>query len=95
MDVETMYQQVFPDTTDAEVIRDFNWPKLDAIQRASETNPLVIEPGEYHHEPGEFVISDEVETVLFYSYFYNADFRKGSRSAPGWTATTVYDTIKK
>lgn len=92
-DVEYLYGQVFAVQSDGPNIRDFDWTHLDIIHRASDAHPLIIEPGEYHHEPGEFVVSNAVETVLIYSYFYNPVFRQGSQSAPGWTATTVYDMM--
>ena len=91
-DVEQLYSQAF-DSNDSDGIPDIQWPLLDMLSRASSTNSLVIEPGETHLEPGEFIVSNEVKTVLLYSYFYNSNFFESSQSAPGWAATTVYDMV--
>ena len=90
--VEQKYAEVFGNPNAGDV-RHFRWIELDTMPRASDDDALVIEPGESHTEPGEFIISDEVKTVLVYSYFYNSRRSGGDRSAPGWTASTVYDII--
>ncbi len=91
-DVEQLYSQVFHSNDSVDIL-DIQWPLLDMLPRASSTNALVIEPGETHLELGEFIVSNEVKTILLYSYFYNSKSFEGSQSAPGWTATTVYDII--
>ena len=88
-DVEHYYNDAFK----AEGSSYIEWPVLDEVSRRLGHNELVIEPGEYHHEPCEFIVSKDVETILIYSYFYNPEFSENSRSAQGWTATTVYDTV--
>ena len=87
--IEALYAAAF----NSETHTDIDWPVLDEAFRRLGPNELVIEPGEYHHEPCEFIVSREVETVLIYSYFYNTDHFDHSRSAQGWTATTVYDLV--
>ena len=79
-DVEHLYSQAF-DSNDSDGIPDIQWPLLDMLPRASSTNSLVIEPGETHLEPGEFIVSNEVKTVLLYSYYYNSKCFEGSQSA--------------
>ena len=88
---ERLYADAFDQHTGD--ILDVQWPMLDVLPRASGTTVLTIEPGETHYEPGEFIVSNEVTTVLLYSYFYNSAYSEGSRSAPGWTVTTVYDIV--
>ena len=72
---------------------DFDWPVLENVSQLLGPNERIIEPGEYHHEPFEFIVSKEVETILIYSYFYNPKYSRHSQSAQGWTATTVYDIV--
>ena len=88
--IEALYAAAF----NSETHTDIDWPVLDEAFHRLGPNELVIEPGEYHNEPCEFIISRDVETVLIYSYFYNPDHFRHSRSAQGWTATTVYDMVK-
>ena len=90
--VEQKYAEVFGNPNAGDV-RNFRWIELDTMPRASDDDALVIEPGEFHTELGEFIISDEVRTVLVYSYFYNSRHSGGARSAPGWTGSTVYDIV--
>ena len=90
--VARIYAEVLGDIDNDEV-KDFQWEELDTVRRASGDNPLVIEPGESHIELGEFIVSDEVESILAYSYFHNSRHSHGSSSAPGWTASTVYDIV--
>ena len=91
-DVETLYSQSLLDRGGND-ISDIQWPVLDILPRASNVAVLTIEPGQTHHEAGEFIISRDVRTVLLYSYFSNPEYFEGSRSAPGWTASTVYDIL--
>ena len=88
--VEALYAAAF----NSQSHTDIDWPVLDEAFRRLGPNELIIEPGEYHHEPCEFIVSRDVETVLVYSYFYNPDHFENSRSAQGWTATTVYDIVE-
>ncbi len=88
-DVEHYYVESFQAGGDGYV----GWPVLDEIERSLEPNELVVEPGEYHHEPCEFIVSRDVSTVLVYSYFFNLEWSEYSQSAQGWTATTVHDIV--
>ena len=88
--IEALYEAAF----NSETHTDIDWPVLDEAFHRLALNKLVIEPGEYHHEPCEFIVSRNVETVLIYSYFYNSAHFEHSHSAQGWTATTVYDLVE-
>ena len=87
--VELLYKQAFnPDDP-----QNIEWPLLDEIHRQRDPNKLIVEPGESHYEPSEFIISKDTRTILVYSYFYNHAHSEGSRSAQGWTATTFHDIV--
>ena len=60
----------------------YEWPGLDY---RSLTRPLKIEPSDTHEMNHEFVLGNDVESILVYS-FYGSDNR-------GWEATTVYDLV--
>ena len=91
-EIELLYNQTVVNRDDDDVA-DIHWPELEALPRASGTHVLTIEPGETHYETGEFIISRDVRTVLLYSYFFNSEYFEYSHSAPGWTATTIYDIV--
>lgn len=91
-EIELLYNQTVVNRDDDDV-SDIHWPELEALPRASDTHVLTIEPGETHYETGEFIISRDVRTVLLYSYFFNSEYFEHSHSAPGWTATTIYDIV--
>ena len=90
--IENLYPQVFVAENDSNVL-DFQWPVLDTLPRASHAKVLIIEPGESRMELGEFIVLDEVETILVYSYFNNSRSREIAQSTGGWAASTVYDII--
>ncbi len=91
-EVEALYAQVFTHKTYKEV----QWETLDEDRRTWNKNEFLIEPSEAHSETVEFFVStDDVETVLIDSYIHNSRFVPGSRSAPGWGCTTVYDIVKR
>ena len=89
-DIENLYINAFR----SEDHSDIDWPVMENVAKELRRNELVIEPGEYHHEPFEFIVSERVETVLIYSYFYNRKYSQNSQSAQGWAATTFYDILK-
>ena len=91
-EIELLYNQTAVNRDDDDV-SDIHCPELEALPRASDTHVLTIEPGETHYETGEFIVSRDVRTVLLYSYFFNSEYFEHSRSAPGWTATTIYDIV--
>ena len=89
--VELQYDQMF-------VKGDYNslqWPILDEVEGDWSKGELVVEPGESHSETFEFIVLDDVESVIAYTYFYNPRFSKDSNAAEGWGATTVYDMIEE
>lgn len=88
--IENLYINAFR----SEEHSDIDWPVMENVAKGLRQNELVIEPGEYHHEPFEFIVSEEVRTVLIYSYFYNRKYSPHSQSAQGWAATTFYDMLK-
>ena len=88
--IENLYTNAFR----SEDHSDIDWPVMENVSKGLRRNELIIEPGEYHHEPFEFIVSGEVETVLIYSYFYNLKYSEHSQSAQGWSATTFYDMLK-
>ena len=87
--VESLYVQAF----NSDDRQDIDWPLVGEIHLQLGSNELVVEPGESHHEPCEFIISKEVKSIMVYSYFYNQAYSEGSRSAQGWTATTFHDIV--
>ena len=88
-DVVHLYNKAFnPDASS-----DIAWPVLEEIHRRLGPNELVVEPGESHHEPCEFIVTKDVATILVYSYFHNQSHSEISRSAQGWTATTFHDVV--
>ena len=88
-DVEHLYNQSF----NSGAFSSIDWPVLDKIAWQRGPGALVVEPGESHQEPCEFIVSKDVDAVLVYSYFYNRVHMEGSQSAQGWTATTFYDVV--
>ena len=91
-DIESLYRQTFSGSEDNGTV-DIQWPMLYSIARANKSNTLIIEPGQSHQEPCEFIVSKYVRSVLIYSYFYNPDHSLPRQSARGWSATTVYDIV--
>jgi len=90
-DVESLYAGVFLQRE----YDDIQWPILHNIRREWHESELIVEPGEIHPETIEFLVSEEVESVIIYTYFYNSSHMKGDRAAEGWGATTVLDTIEE
>lgn len=82
-EVEGLYAQVFLDEEATHLL----WPTLDEVHRIWGGDTLIIEPGETHQELCEFIVTSSVESVLAYSYSYNAV----SSSPTGWYCTTIYD----
>ena len=88
-DIEKLYAEVF---VDEDGFRDIQWDTLYEMSRTWVENEFIIEPNETHREPFEFIISDDVRSVLVYTYFYNLS---SQNSPEGWGATTFYDIPRK
>ena len=88
-EVERLHFEVF----ESREPKSLEWPTLDELYRQWNEGELVVEPGETHHESIEFLVPDDVECVVIYTYFYNPTHRPGSGSAHGWSASTVYDIV--
>ena len=90
--IEAMYAERLNDGSSQQL----QWTTLDEIHREWTSGRLIVEPGESHPETYEFVILNNVESVIIYTYFYNPRFSSDSNnSAEGWVATTVYDIVDK
>ena len=87
-DIEKLYTEVFVD----EAFRYIQWELLYNAPRTWIENEFVVEPNETHRESFEFIISDDIRSVLVYTYFYNS---RSQNSAEGWGVTTFYDIPRK
>ena len=97
-DVLALYAETFVVDAEGEAAnqtRYIPWPSLQTVRCATEADALVIEPGESHHETVEFIVSDDVNSVIAYSYFYNPNLSRSPDSATDWEATTPYDIIHR
>ena len=88
-DVERLYALASEDREQGSI----GWPTIDEVVRTWDESELVVEPGERHRETIEFIVPDDVESTVVYTYFYNPRYRPSSGSAEGWSAATVYDTV--
>lgn len=56
---------------------------------------FTVEPGETHRELVEFIISNEIETVLIHTDFQNQPEGRISRNLRAWGCNSVYDIVVK
>lgn len=89
-EIESIYDRAF----EVEDYPGIQWAALELADREWQQAELLVEPGESHPETIEFIINSDIDSVLIYTYFYNSKYSKGSHSAEGWHATTVYDIMK-
>ena len=90
--IEAIYEARLEDRSN---VQQLQWATLDEIHREWESGELVVEPGQSHPETYEFIVLNDVESVMIYTYFYNPGFSFGASSAEGWVVTTVYDIVDK
>ena len=90
--IEAIYDARLEDQSN---VQQLQWATLDEIHREWESGELVVEPGASHPETYEFIILNDVTSVMTYTYFYNPRFSSGANSAEGWVVTTVYDIVDK
>ena len=73
-----------------------SWPIIGRMQRVWEDPSLVVEPGETHLETFEFIVSKwDDQSLLLYTYFYNAEAKRHPTMKGGWSATTMYDVFDR
>lgn len=89
-EVVKLYKQRFV-TGETEEIE---WEALDVIRRNWDAQSLIVEPGETHPETYEFIVAGSVETVLVNTFFTNSPLPVENSQSKGWTAVTVYDTLR-
>lgn len=98
-------QQIAPITDDAvgrihaEFIKneldDFRWPLLSRNRYHWGNGEFNVEPGETRRELVEFIIPNEIETVLIRTDFRNHPDGRISRNARVWGVNSVYDMLTK
>lgn len=87
-DIEKLYTDAFVNNA----FRYIQWELLYNVPRTWTENKFIIEPNETHRESFEFIISDDIRTVLVYTYFRNL---RSQNSVDGWGVTTFYDIPMK
>ena len=87
-DLEKLYTEAFVDNA----FRHIQWEVLYNAPRTWIENEFVVEPNETHRESFEFIISDDIRSVLVYTYFRNL---RSQNSVDGWGVTTFYDIPMK
>ena len=83
--VEELYSDTFINQNDYEI----QWPTLDEIRSDRLPGEIVVEPGEAHTETYEFIVAEDLWSVMVYSMFYNPNSSTGDEDRRGWHATTV------
>ena len=78
--VESLYAQVFI-AAEKEYLQ---WPILEEVAAMSGTKvALIVEPGESLSEIDEFIVEMGIESVIIYTYIYNPQHCRHSRTAEG------------
>lgn len=88
-EAESLNEEALKDEADPGIL----WPIIGRLQRDWDGVNLTIEPGSTHSETFEFIVPKwDDQTLLLYTYFYNAEaqYVRG-----GWSATTVYDVVDR
>ena len=81
--VDVLFEQVFVDAR----YQDIQWEVLISAPQRWDEGFLNIEPSETHREICEFIVADDVKSVMIYTFFSNPY----SSTPEGWHTTTVYD----
>ena len=63
---------------------------MQEVRRLWDPGKIAIEPGGIHSESYEFIVANDVQTVMVYSSFYNPDSPESASDRRAWHATTVY-----
>lgn len=91
IEVETHRAEAFEDDVHSRI----QWPMLDEAQLSWDRNELIVEPGESHRETLDFVVSNDVEAIRVYTYFYNPNFSYSQGdTSQGWEAITPHDIAR-
>ncbi|MCY4436749.1 MAG: hypothetical protein OXE05_05375 [Chloroflexi bacterium] len=86
-DAEALYAQ-YSQALEEEEYESIQWPTLDEVPRTWDKDVLIVEPGESHQETCEFIVSQGVQSVIIYTYFYNS---RVPQVPQGWGATAIHD----
>jgi hypothetical protein len=65
-----------------------NWHLLSPLVNPIGQREYQLEPGESQQFLLHYVIDDDIQTILVYTYFRNVEI---PRRSLGWTLTTIYD----
>ena len=71
------------------------WRTIDEASRIWNENGFYLEPGESNLVPCEFLIPANVESVLVFMIITNSKFPRGVQAPRYWSASTVYDIVKR
>ena len=95
-EIDALYAEAFnaSGVVEDEAYARFQWTVLEDITIERRPGEFIVEPSESYRETREFIVSDDVQTVMVYTYFYNSEYTESSSSAEGWRATTIYDIIE-
>ncbi len=84
--IETMFRHAFVFRSHSVI----EWPTLQEVRRFWDPGEIAIEPGGIHSESYEFIVANDVQTVMVYSSFYNPETPRGEDERRAWHATSVY-----
>lgn len=76
-------------------LNSFGWVLLAENRYHWGRGEFTVEPGETHRELVEFIISNEIETVLIHTGFQNQPAGRISRNLRTWGCNSVYDIVIK
>ena len=87
---DEMIERVYQEALSGQYVEDFAWPVLEEQIREWQRKELAIEPGEAYSELLEFIVSEVVETVQVYTFYYDS---RSPGETTGWGMATVYDIM--
>ena len=86
-------EQLYLEMSETGSILELEWPVICESRFARGEGETYVEPGEFHQETIDFIVSSDTKSVVVYTFVGDSRYSMALQGQRGWDLSSVYDII--
>ncbi len=86
-------EQLYLEMPESGSILELEWPVISESQLARGEGETYVEPGEFHQETIDFIVSSDTKSVVVYTFLGDSRYSITLQGQRGWDLSSVYDIV--
>ena len=86
-------EQLYLEMSETGSILELEWPVICESRFARGEGETYVEPGEFHQETIDFIVSSDTKSVVVYTFVGDSRYSMALQGQRGWDLSSVYEII--